>query len=281
MANTNPYLPTYRSGFTGPSERIGGSSEYHIDLKILNALPVEEKIRALDSLAAQYKNIGREIEFSNQAVSGRRWNLNATPEEKKALFEAATAAHATRPGWDPLDFYVPFAGKSRFDKGAVEGASIYIPGVPGGKITRGSGGGYGYFSEAIDPSGRVVFRVGHGDINRPETEAEIAVAAANAAAAPEATQEQAKTADQLLAEALMKLQRENRRPAPRPTYEGPSEETFRQNEENINNVMTKLLLQKAAQQQEEKQTAPTLQQNVGALAAAMGQKGFGTPKSVI
>lgn len=279
MANTNPYLPTFRSSYTGESQNIGGSSPFHIDFRVLSSLPWQEKIRAIDSLANQYKSIGREIEFSNQAVSGRRWNLNATPEEKKALFEAAATAHANRPGWDPLDFYVPFAGKSRFDEGAVEGASIFIPGVPGGKITRGSGGGYGYFSEAVDPSGRVVFRVGHGDINRPETEAEIAVAAANAAAEQE--QQPAKSADEILAEAIAKLQKDSRRTMPRQTYEGPSEETFRQNEENINRVMTQLMLQKAAQQQEEKQKQPTVQQNVGALAAALGQRGFATPKSLI
>jgi hypothetical protein len=71
---------------------------------------------------------------------------------------------------------VPFKGKSRFDKGAVEDASIYLPGVAGGKIRRGSGGGYGYFSEALDPSGKVVFRVGHGNVDRPETETEVSVA---------------------------------------------------------------------------------------------------------
>jgi hypothetical protein len=277
VANTNQYLPTFRSGFTGASERIGGSSSHHVDLKILQSLPYEEKIRALDSLAAKYKGIGREIEFSNQAVSGRRWNPNATPEEKKALFEAATSAHRPRPGWDPLDFYVPFAGKSRFDEGAVEGASIFIPGVPGGKITRGSGGGYGYFSEAVDPSGRVVFRVGHGDINRPEEETEIAVAAQEAAAPAQQT----KTPDELLAEAMAKLTQEKRTPVlPRNTYEGPNEESFQKTEEDINRVATQLMLKRAAEQQEE-QAIPTIQRNVGALAAALGQKGFSTPKSVI
>lgn len=276
MTNSNPYLPTYRSGFTGPSERIGGSSPYHIDLKILSSLPYEEKIRALDSLAAQYRGIGREIEFSNQAVSGRRWNPDATAEEKKALFEAATGAHAARPGWDPLDFYVPFAGKSRFDQGAVEGASIYIPGVPGGKITRGSGGGYGYFSEAVDPSGRVVFRVGHGDINRPEDQAEVLVEEAKQAIPANKT-----TADELLAQTLLKLQKGSQPGIQQPTYEGPSEDTFRKNEENINNVITQLMLEKAASQQEEKSKMNAPQQNAGALAAALGQKGFLTPKSVI
>ena len=277
MTNSNPYLPTYRSGFTGPSERIGGSSPYHIDLKILSSLPYEEKIRALDSLAAQYKSIGREIEFSNEAVSGRRWNPNATPEEKKALFEAASTAHRPRPGWDPLDFYVPFAGKSRFDQGAVEGASIFIPGVPGGKITRGSGGGYGYFSEALDPSGRVVFRVGHGDINRPEEEAEIAIAAQEATAPPQQT----KTPDELLAEALAKLTQKEKVPTlPRTTYEGPSEESFQKTEEDINRIATQLLLKRAAEQQQQ-QATPMIQRNVGSLTAAMAQKGFLTPKSTI
>jgi hypothetical protein len=284
VANTNPYLPTSRSGFTGPSERIGGSSPYHIDLKILQSLPYEEKIRALDSLAAQYKGIGREIEFSNQAVSGRRWNPNASPEEKKALFEAATGAHAARPGWDPLDFYVPFAGKSRFDEGAVEGASIFIPGVPGGKITRGAGGGYGYFSEAVDPSGRVVFRVGHGDTDRPEEQGEILVAEGGQitpADTTAATPQQTKAANEVLEETLEKLTQQKETPTlPRTTYEGPSEESFQKTEEEINRVATQLMLKRAAEQREE-QAIPTIQRNVGALAASLGQKGFGTPKSVI
>jgi hypothetical protein len=97
---------------------------------------------------------------------------------KVDLLERASGAHShsKHPGWDSFDFYVPFKGKSRFDKGAVEDASIYLPGVAGGKIRRGSGGGYGYFSEALDPSGKVVFRVGHGNVDRPETETEVSVA---------------------------------------------------------------------------------------------------------
>jgi hypothetical protein len=118
------------------------------------------------------------IEFSNSAVSGRRWDTAADLAAKVDLLERASGAHShsKHPGWDSFDFYVPFKGKSRFDKGAVEDASIYLPGVAGGKIRRGSGGGYGYFSEALDPSGKVVFRVGHGNVDRPETETEVSVA---------------------------------------------------------------------------------------------------------
>jgi hypothetical protein len=166
-----------RSGYTGPSNKIGGSSPYHIDWKALKSLPAIEKVKAMDALANQYGSHGREIEFSNNAVAGRRWNTAADLSDKIDLLERAAAAHAhsQSPGFDSFDFYVPFKGKSRFDKGAVEDASIYIPGIAGGKIRRGSGGGYGYFSEALDPSGKVVFRVGHGNVDRPEAETEVLV----------------------------------------------------------------------------------------------------------
>lgn len=277
MTNGVQYLPTYRSGFTGKSEDIGGSSPYHIDLKILSSLPEAEKIRALDSLAQQYAKNARVIEFSNQAVSGRTWDPNATPEQKKALFQAAVGAHAARPGWDPLDFYIPFKGKSRFDEGAVEGASIYIPGVPGGKITRGSGGGYGYFSEAVDPSGRVVFRVGHGDINRPEQETEIAVTEQQAAPAAGGTT--GKSAEELLIEKLEQLIKPQQATAS--SYTGPSEEYFQKKSENLNNMMMKMLMEESARKREQPQTPQISTSSAAAAAAALAQRGFGTPKSLI
>lgn len=185
--------PIHRSGYTGPSAKIGGSTDYHVDLKMLSSLPIAERIKAMDALANQYGSIGREIEFSNDAVSGKRWNTTSDLADKVDLLERAAAAHShsQSPGFNSFDFYVPFKGKSRFDKGAVEDASIYLPGVAGGKIRRGSGGGYGYFSEALDPSGKVVFRVGHGNVDRPEAETEILVAAGQ----PPATGASATTVD--------------------------------------------------------------------------------------
>jgi hypothetical protein len=162
------YTPI-RSGYTGPSKNIGGSSEYHADLKILESLPLAEKIKAFDSLANQYASIGREIEFSNQGVAGKRYSSMLPMNERAQLLTQAAGAHAARPGWSSFDYYVPFKGKSRFDKGAVEGASIYLPGVAGGKVRRGTAGDYGFYSESLDPSGKVLFKVGHGDITRPET----------------------------------------------------------------------------------------------------------------
>lgn len=282
MTNSNPYLPTFRSGFTGPSERIGGSSPYHIDLKILSALPLSEKIRALDSLANQYKGIGRSIEFSNDAVSGRRWDPTSSLEDKVALFEAVRGAHAPRQGWDPLDFYVPFTNKSRFDQGAVEGASIFIPGVPGGKITRGSGGGYGYFSESQDPGGRVVFRVGHGDTNRPEEQTEILVPEGQQIAPPADQQTAAsgaKSADELLLEKLDEILNP-KQPIKLAEYQGPSEEHFAKTADAIDMATIRLMIESMKEQ--DRPQLPTYTPNqAGALAAVMAQKGFQTPKSTI
>jgi hypothetical protein len=116
------YIPT-RSSYTGPSRNIGGSSEYHIDLKMLESLPLAEKVKAFDSLANQYSSIGREIEFSNQAVAGKRYSTALPMDQRVNLLTQAASAHAPRSGWSAFDYYVPFKGKSRFDKGAVEGAS--------------------------------------------------------------------------------------------------------------------------------------------------------------
>jgi len=280
VANGTQYLPTFRRGFTGPAGRIGSGTEFHIDSQILKNLPEIEKIRAMDSKARQYAQNNRVIEFSNEGVAGRTWNPDAPLEEKIQLYRAATAAHAPRQGvWDRLDYYVPFQGENRFGR-SVEGASIYIPGIPGGKIRSSSGGDYGYFSEASDPSGRVVFRVGHGDINRPETEAEIAVAQ-QAAQQTQAGQGQDKSAEQLLNEAIERALK----PAPaelKSSYAGPSEDEFRRRRNQLEGTMLELMIDQASRRQEQP-AAPRLGQNMsGAQAAAMGLRSFGqVPKSTI
>jgi hypothetical protein len=85
--------PVFRGGYTGPSNKIGDSTPFHIDLKALKSLPAIEKVRAMDALANQYGSHGREIEFSNDAVSGRKWNTAADLSDKIDLLERAAAAH--------------------------------------------------------------------------------------------------------------------------------------------------------------------------------------------
>jgi len=271
VANNAPYYSTYRSGYTGPSERIGGSSPYHIDLKILSELPLDDQIRALDSLASKYKELGRSIEFSNAGIGGRRWDINATPEQKKALFNAATSAHAARPGYNSLDFYVPLTGEDRYGK-SVEGASIFIPGIEGGKIRRGSGGDYGYYSEALDPSGRVVFRVGHGDVNRPEAEGDIAVGKQPAAG---------KTTEELLEEYIAVLTKP-REESFESSYTGPDPESFTKANDRIDDLYMQLMAKRAYQDAQEPEKIKAPRENAAfTVAKAMGQASFGRPRSII
>jgi hypothetical protein len=169
---------TVRRGFTGPAGKIGSGTEHHQDLKLLESLPAVERVKMLDALARQNQSIGRVIEFSNPAVSGRRWNINADISDKIDLLNKAASAHAhsRHPGWQSFDYYTPFAkAPNRFAKGAVEDASIFLPVVPGGKVKSAAGGGYGYYSESFDPSGRLIARVGHGNVDRPEAEAELQI----------------------------------------------------------------------------------------------------------
>lgn len=169
-------MSTVRSGYTGPSKKIGGSSDYHVDFKILKSLPIAEQVKAFDTLATRYGQNKRNIEFSNAGVSRDIYNPNLPFSERAALLQRAAGAHApSSADFNSYDFYVPFKGQSRFKPGAVEDASIYLPTIAGGKVRRGSGGGYGYFSEALDPSGKVLYRVGHGNVDRPESDGGLTV----------------------------------------------------------------------------------------------------------
>lgn len=152
-----------RTGVTGPSARIGGSSDYHIDTKLSQSLPLAQRVQAFDALSRRYAQEGRTIEFSNQGVAGMQWDPNSSMEDKMKLYQQATAAHAPRQGFDSLDYYAPLAGKDRFDVSA-EGAPIYAPMMPGQTVYQGQGGGYGRFTDISSKDGQVLFRSGHGDI---------------------------------------------------------------------------------------------------------------------
>jgi len=167
-----------RRGFTGPAGKIGRGAPHHQDLQLLESLPAVDKVKLIDAIARQNKGIGRVLEFSNSAVSGKTWNLDADLSDKIDLLNKASAAHAhsRHPGWQSFDYYTRFANApNRFAKGAVEDASIFLPVIPGGKVKSATGGGYGYYSESFDPSGRMIARVGHGNIDRPEAEAELQI----------------------------------------------------------------------------------------------------------
>jgi len=283
-----PYYPIYRSGYTGPSERIGGSDPYHIDLKILSELPTDEKIKALDSLAKKYEEQGRVIEFSNQGVVGLRWNPASSPEQKRSLYTNVINAHAYRPNWDSLDYYVPLATEDRWGKSA-EGAEIYLPGVEGGTVRRASGGDYGFYSEALDPTGRKMFRVGHGDINRPEEGAVInAVAPAAetpAAKTPDKVEQRAisTTAQKLLEEVIANLDKPSERSLVS-NYSGPDLEPFIEANKQIEDMYIKLASDIAKQETKKPRDYVIPRQNYTNNAidlTKMAQSAFAKPLQII
>ena len=153
---------TFEIGKTGPSARIGGSSEFHIDTKFSDSMSWEDIRGRFDTLAGTYKEGGRNIEFSNQGVGGLVYNLDSTPEERMSLLQKAAGAHAPRKGWHSFDYYAPTVGNDRWHSSA-EGAPIYVVGAAGRKSGGGTGGGYGNYGYVLDDNGNVVSKSGHGD----------------------------------------------------------------------------------------------------------------------
>ena len=160
----------YASGLkTGPSARIGGSSEYHIDTKIKASLSMEQKIAMMDQLSRGYAAEGRVIEFSNAAVAGLVYSHNMSAKDKADLLNKAFAAHnlprgraLDQGGFHSLDYYIPKSGENRFGKSA-EGAEILVPSIDGGKLEYHTGGNYGRFVVGVDKDGNVLYKTGHGD----------------------------------------------------------------------------------------------------------------------
>ena len=139
---------TRRVGVTGPSARIGGSSDYHIDTKFNQSLPLRQRVEAFTSVARRYADEGRAVEFSNQGVAGMVFDPNAPYEQRQSIYQQAASAHAPRQGFDSLDYYVPLQGHDRWHSSA-EGAPIYVPMQQGQSLYRGQGGGYGRFAVAV------------------------------------------------------------------------------------------------------------------------------------
>lgn len=156
----------YDAGRTGPSANIGGSSPYHIDSKFSTRLGEDEARRRFEAKVRKYRELGRNVEFSNQGVAGKVYNLDASEEERAALFRQAYGAHAPREGFYSLDYYAPKVGETRWDKSA-EGAPIFAVGAADGRRETGTGGNYGYYSLLYDKDGNLTGKVGHGDDRYP------------------------------------------------------------------------------------------------------------------
>lgn len=161
-----------RSGlWTGESANIGGSSAFHIDTKINNNQSWEQVVGYFDQLAAGYAAENRRIEFSNSAVSGEVYDVNATLAEKIDLLQRAAAAHShsVSEGYRSFDYYVPLQGRTRFDRSGNNNsvrAEMLLPNIPGARLDYDSGGRYGNYVRVLDANGNQIMRQGHGDDSR-------------------------------------------------------------------------------------------------------------------
>ena len=162
---------TYATGLrTAPKGYMGSGTEYHIDTKFNKSLSMEDRVNMVDQMAASYAERGRKIEFSNSAVAGRTWDMNAPMEVKIKLLQAAQAAHShsLHSNYDSIDYYIPNMNMDRWHKSA-ENAEIIVPTVEGGKVNYGQGGGYGAFVTVTDAEGNILVKTGHGDIRDAKT----------------------------------------------------------------------------------------------------------------
>lgn len=163
----------YATGLkTAQSQFIGGSSDYHIDTKFPDNLPIEQSVAMVDQMSRAYAQQGRVIEFSNSAVQDEVYDHNASYSTKLALLKRVFSAHAPRGGWRSMDYYIPLkkdsertGGRGRFIiGGSAERAEIVTPTMPGGSIEYHEGGKYGSFVVVVDANGKVISKTGHGDI---------------------------------------------------------------------------------------------------------------------
>ena len=152
----------FNSGVVGPSDQIGGSSPYHIDSKFSTMLGDEKARRMFEEKVKKYNSLGRSVEFSNEGVAGRVYDMSASDEDRAALFRAAYSAHAPREGFYSLDYYAPNQGHNRFHESA-ETAPIFGVAPAGGSNKPGIGGNYGYYNMVYDADGNLIAKVGHGD----------------------------------------------------------------------------------------------------------------------
>ena len=157
----------FNSGRTGPSQNIGGSDDYHIDSKFSTLLGAEQARRMFEEKVKRYNSLGRNVEFSNEGVSGTIYDMSLSDEERAAIFDRAHKAHAARDGWYSLDYYAPTVGNNRWHESA-EGAPIFAIGLKDGRREIGNGGNYGFHSLMYDNNGALIAKVGHGDDRFPE-----------------------------------------------------------------------------------------------------------------
>ena len=74
-------------GVTGPSERIGGSSEFHIDTKFRSSMPISEIRKRFDAIAEKYRQVGATLSSATKLLLARSTTSMPAPKIVKPCFK--------------------------------------------------------------------------------------------------------------------------------------------------------------------------------------------------
>jgi len=161
----------FRTGMvTGPEANIGmrptptGRNSYHVDTKFAKSLAMDDVINMMDQLSRGYEEQDRTIEFSNDAVRGRRYSTDLSHAEKVDLMRAAFAAHShnLHSNMNSIDYYINKENEDRFGDSA-KNVEILSPTLGGKKLRFGTASGMGGLVDLLDAQGNILSTTLHGD----------------------------------------------------------------------------------------------------------------------
>jgi hypothetical protein len=149
-------------GGLGGTSTLNPANEYHLDIKFDKSMPMQQVVEQFDKMAYAYMKTNQEIAFSNQGVSGIKYNPADSYTNKIKLLTNVFKAHShsVTTNMNSGDFYVVPKGGTAWDSGA-ENAKVVAPSLPGGSIDSQISTGYGGSVNIKDRAGKVVITLGH------------------------------------------------------------------------------------------------------------------------
>jgi len=141
----------------------GGGTPFHIDTRFARDLPIEQQVLIFDSMAKQLEAEGRVAEMGEAgAMSGKRYPVNGTMQEKINFLKKAQAGHHTQREMAAMDYFIPKKEETRFGPSA-EYAPIPAPEVPGYRVEYFRDKQMAGYVIIDEKTGKVVGKTLHGD----------------------------------------------------------------------------------------------------------------------
>lgn len=141
----------------------GGGTPFHVDTRFARDLPIEQQVLIFDSMAKQLEAEGRVAEMGQAGgVSGMRYPVNGTMQEKIDFLKKAQSGHHTQREMAAMDYFIPKQQETRFGPSA-EYAPIPAPNIPGYRVQYWKNNQMAGYDIIDEKTGKVVGRTLHGD----------------------------------------------------------------------------------------------------------------------